>query len=188
MSWRHLQNFLKTSWRRFSKTSWRHLEDILKTSWQDILDVLKTSWRRMTKANTLVLIKTSWRRLEDVFWRRMSKVNIFVLIKTSSEDKDERRLQDVFIKTNLCWVLALDCRQSKYLITIFLNFRLGFCGSFFLCYFQNSSFVVKKFSNNICCIVCFYLHELKSCVSDFKNIKLEVLKLVSCIFYFLVKL
>ena len=187
MSWRHLQNFLKTSWRRFSKTSWRHLEDILKTSWQDILDVLKTSWRRMTKANTLVLIKTSWRRLEDVFWRRMSKVNIFVLIKTSSEDKDERRLQDVFIKTNLCWVLALDCRQSKYLITIFLNFRLGFCG-FFLCYFQNSSFVVKKFSNNICCTVCFYLHELKSCVSDFKNIKLEVLKLVSCIFYFLVKL
>ena len=151
-SWKHVnKNTLirwytsKRSWRHLCKTSWRCLEDILKTSWQDILDVLKTSWRRMTKTNTLVLIKTSWRRLEDVFWRRMSKVNIFVLIKTSSEDKDERRLQDVFIKTNLCWVLALDCRQSKYLITIFLNFRLGFCGSFFLCYFQNSSFVVKKF-------------------------------------------
>ena len=28
----------------------------------------------------------------------MSKANIFVLIKTSSEDEDQRRLQDVFIK------------------------------------------------------------------------------------------
>ena len=25
-------------------------------------------------------------------------------MKTSSEDEDERRLQDVFIKTNVCWV------------------------------------------------------------------------------------
>ena len=38
----------------------------------------------------------------------MSKTNIFVLIKTfedvfktSSEDEDERRLQDLFIKTNV---------------------------------------------------------------------------------------
>ena len=28
---------------------------------------------------------------------------MFVLIKTSSEDEDERRLQEVFIKTNVCW-------------------------------------------------------------------------------------
>ena len=34
----------------------------------------------------------------------MSKANIFVLIKTSSEDEDERCLQDLFIKTNVCWV------------------------------------------------------------------------------------
>ena len=37
----------------------------------------------------------------------MSKGNIFVLMKTSSEDEDERRLQDVFIKTNVCWVVKL---------------------------------------------------------------------------------
>ena len=33
----------------------------------------------------------------------MTKANIFVLIKTSSEDERERRLQDVFIKTNVWW-------------------------------------------------------------------------------------
>ena len=31
----------------------------------------------------------------------MAKATIFVLIKTSSEDEDERRLLDVFIKTNV---------------------------------------------------------------------------------------
>ena len=137
-----LQDVLKMSWKYLSKTSWRCLEDVfarrleddLTTSWKRLEDVLKTY-----DQDEYIDLD------QDVFWRRMSKVNIFVLIKTSSEDKDERRLQDVFIKTNLCWVIALDCRQSKYLITIFLNFRLGFCGSFFLCYFQNSSFVVKKF-------------------------------------------
>ena len=71
-------------------------EDVLKTSWRRLEDVLKTSWRHMAKTNILVLTKTSWRRLEEVFWRRKSKVNIFVLIKTSSEDEDQRRLQDVF--------------------------------------------------------------------------------------------
>ena len=36
----------------------------------------------------------------------MSIANMLVLqdvLKTSSEDEDERRLQDVFIKTNVCW-------------------------------------------------------------------------------------
>ena len=61
----------------------------------------------MAKTNILVFTKTSWRRLEDVFWRPKAKANIFVLIKTSSEDKDERRLQDVFIKTNVCWDVSL---------------------------------------------------------------------------------
>ena len=37
------------------------------------------------------VLKTS-----SVFWRRMSKVNIFVLMKTSSEDEDQRCLQNVF--------------------------------------------------------------------------------------------
>ena len=44
----------------------------------------------------MVSTKISWRRLEHVFWRCKTKANIFVLIKTSSEDEDERRLQDVF--------------------------------------------------------------------------------------------
>ena len=94
----------KDPWRRFEnvlKTSWRCLED---TFARRLKDKLKTSWRRMTKTSILVLIKTSsedvgvrriysswWRRLEDVFWTRTRK--------TSS-----RGLQDVFIKTNVCWV------------------------------------------------------------------------------------
>ena len=68
MSWRRLQNVLKTSWRCRKDVFARRLEDVLKTS-----------------------------------WRRMAKMNIMVLIKTSSEDEDERHLQDVFIKTNFCW-------------------------------------------------------------------------------------
>ena len=120
MSWRRLEdvlktflqdvlktswhNVLKTSWRRMAetnifvltKTSWRRLEDVLKTFLQDVLktswhNVLKTSWRRMAKTNIFVLTKTSWRRLEDIFWRRKAKVNIFVLIKMSW-----RHFQDVF--------------------------------------------------------------------------------------------
>ena len=78
----------------------RRLENVLKTSWQD---ALKTSWRRMAKTNILILTKTSWRLLEDFFWRRKAKANIFFLIKTSSKDEDEWRLQDVFMKMNVCW-------------------------------------------------------------------------------------
>ena len=111
---KRLEDALKLSWRRFCKTSWRLLEDvlkkflqdILKTSWKLLEDVLKTSWRRMIKTITLVLIKTSWRRLEDVWvrWIYLSWSRHFEdVLKTSSEDKDERRLQDVFIKTNVCW-------------------------------------------------------------------------------------
>ena len=39
----------------------------------------------------LFLIKTSWRRLEDVLWRRRQRTY-------------SRRLQDIFINTNVCWV------------------------------------------------------------------------------------
>ena len=111
-SWRHLEEVLKT----FLQDVWRWCEDVLKMSWQD---VLKMSWRRFCE--------TSWRRLENVLktsWRRMIKTNILVLIKTSSEDvwirwiysswsrrledvlktspedKDERRLQDVFKRSS----------------------------------------------------------------------------------------
>ena len=95
----HLANILKMSWRHFCKTSWKHLEDVFARRTEDFL---KTSWRSMGKTNILVLTKTSWRRLENVFWRCMAKASMFVL-KTSSEDKDERRLQDVFIKANVWW-------------------------------------------------------------------------------------
>ena len=82
-----LQDFLKTSWSDVFKTSWRRLEDVLKTFLED---VLKTCWRRLTKT----IIWSSSRLIEDV-------------MKTSSEDEDERRLQDVFIKTNVCWETLL---------------------------------------------------------------------------------
>ena len=41
----------------------------------------------------------------------MAKTNIFVLIKTSSED-DERHLQDVFIKMDVCWDVMNICSYS----------------------------------------------------------------------------
>ena len=112
---------LKTSWRYLSKTSWRRLEDVLNTSWQDVLkmswrclqNVLKTSWRCLEDVlRTFWSVEDVWprsiywswpRRLEDVFCRRMAKSSKFVLMKTSSEDEDERRFQDVFIKTNVWW-------------------------------------------------------------------------------------
>ena len=91
-----LQDVLKMSWRRFC----RRLEDVLA---RGVEDVLKTSWRCLEDVWPR-RIYWSWSRcLEDVFWRRMTKANIFVLIKTSrrrpqesSEDEDERHLQDVF--------------------------------------------------------------------------------------------
>ena len=112
-----LENVLMTSSKRLEdvlKTFCRRLEDVLKASWRCFENVLRTSWRRMTKTSILVLIKTSSRRLEDLFWRLMNKGNIFVLMKTSwrrLEDvfwrrrrkRSSGRLQDVFIKTNVCW-------------------------------------------------------------------------------------
>ena len=84
-----LEQVLKSSLQDVLKTSSKRLEDVLKTF---LRDVLKTSWRRMIKTNILVLIKTS---SEDVCirwiyssWSRR--------LETSPEDKDERRLQDVF--------------------------------------------------------------------------------------------
>ena len=80
MSWRcledvfarRLEDVLKTFWRHLGMLSWRRLENVLKTSWrclEDVFarrleDVLKMSWRHLGK--------TSWRRLlktktKDVF-------------------------------------------------------------------------------------------------------------------------
>ena len=78
MSWRCLENVLKMPWRRFCKTSWRRL---------------KTFWRCLGKA--------SWRRLENV-WRIYSSWSrrLEDILNTSSEDEDERHLQEA-IKTSL---------------------------------------------------------------------------------------
>ena len=59
----------------------------------------------MAKTNTLVLTKMS---SEDVRLRRTYSSWSRCLedvLKTSSEDEDERRLQDVFIKANVCWAI-----------------------------------------------------------------------------------
>ena len=64
----------------------------------------------MAKMKILFLTKTSERRLKDVFWRRRV-IRIYSswsrhledVLKTSSEDEDKRRLQEVFVKMNVCW-------------------------------------------------------------------------------------
>ena len=96
--WRRLENVSKTSCRCFEsvlKSSWKHLEDAFA---RRLEDVLKTSWQDVLKTYD----QDEYIGLEDVFWRRMTKANLFALmktsysvLKTSSEDKDERRLQDV---------------------------------------------------------------------------------------------
>ena len=109
--WRCLEDVFARHLEEVLKTYWRRLEDVLKTFSKRLQDVLRMSWKPMAKRNILVLIKTSWRRLQDVSWRRMTKANIFVLIKTPSEDADERRLQDVFFKMNVCWV-TFKCNEN----------------------------------------------------------------------------
>ena len=111
---RRLEDVFKTSSRRLEDVFARLLEDVLKTSWRRLEDVLKTSWRRLEDI-WLRRISWSWsRRLEDVFttysedvWLRQTYSSqsrrIENVLKTSSEDEDKRRLEDVFIKTNVCW-------------------------------------------------------------------------------------
>ena len=106
-------------------------------------------------------MKTSWRilarRLEDVWPRRMywswprhledvlkTKTDIFVLINTSSEDKDERRLQDVFNTSSSRRIFAwkvLSAFWHKFFILKFHCFM-------FLFYFINSKY--SFFSRIIC--------------------------------------
>ena len=149
----YLQNVLKmssrriceTSWRRFEdvlKTSWKRLEDVLKTSWRRLENVLKTSWRRMDKTNILVLTKTSWRRWLIRIYSSSSR-RLEGVLKKSFEDEDERRPQDAFIKTNVCWVWNI----FAILINLLLFSQCGFsrnksieavllkslCWSLFLC-------------------------------------------------------
>ena len=65
------------------------------------------SWTR--QGDPISAYLTSSRRLEDIFWWRLTKANICLdhqgVFKMSSEDGGERRLQDVFTKTNTFWVI-----------------------------------------------------------------------------------
>ena len=110
-----LEKVLKISLQDVLKTSSKHLEDVLKTFLQD---VLKTSGRRMTKANILVLTKTS---SEDVRLRR-------------TYSSWSRRLQNVFIKTNVCWVHTLveQIEQDKD-TTLTSKASLKFCRAIARC-------------------------------------------------------
>ena len=62
-SWKHLEEFLKTSSNNVFETLWRQIWSILKTSLQDIL---KRSSRSVPKVSKFVLVKTFWRRLQDL--------------------------------------------------------------------------------------------------------------------------
>ena len=61
--------------------SWKRLEDIFARRLEDVL-------------------KMSWRHLENV--KTYGQDEYIGLDQDASEDEDERRLQDVFIKTNVC--------------------------------------------------------------------------------------
>ena len=85
MSWRCLEDVLKTFSKCLEDVFARSLEDVLKTSWRH---VSKTSWRCLEDVwPRRTYWFWSW-RLENVFWRRISKANIFLLhqdvLKTSS--------------------------------------------------------------------------------------------------------
>ena len=110
-----LENVLKIS-----------LQDVLKTLWRRLEDVLKTSWRRLEDIWPTRIYWSSTRRLQDVFWRRKAKANIFVLIKAPSED--EIRLQDVFIKTNVCWVVIMKRLYLKRKIYYYIRLYRPFIG------------------------------------------------------------
>ena len=140
---------MKTSWRYLCNTPWRYLEDVLKTILQDVLkmfprrleDALKTSWICLEDVWILVLMKTS---SEDVWVRRiyLSWLRRLVdVLNTSSEDKDERRLQDVFIKMNICCL-------TSFLVALIVNNYLLLCLVFF-----------KKEKNRACCVLMFYSTE-----------------------------
>ena len=101
----------------------RRLEDVLrrycKTSWRRFG---KTFWRSMTKTNILVLITTSWRRLEDAWLRRTCSSwsrRYEDGLETSSQDEDEKRLQDVFKTSSSRWMFAgypvnCSCQKPSY--------------------------------------------------------------------------
>ena len=122
--------------------------------------MLKTS-QRLVNNNSLTwqyVFKMSWRCLQDVFvrrledvlktsCRRMDNTNILVLTKMSSEDiwliriysSSSRRLEDVFIRTNVC---------LEYLDEVIFSGSLPFSGVALLNWFTKSSKFEEGFNNN----------------------------------------
>ena len=108
-----LEHVLKTSWRYLGNMAWRCLADVLKTSWKlpehAFAALYEDIWPRR--------IYWSWSRLlEDVLKTYDSGKYIRLdqdILKTSSDEEDERFLQDTFVKTSICWeVYSLEERQK----------------------------------------------------------------------------
>ena len=140
-----LENVLKISFQDVFKTSWSCLEDVFA---RRLEYVLKTSWRRLEDVWSRRLCCSGSRRFEDVL--KTSSEDVWVrrtysswsrrlegVLKTPSEDEDERRLQDVFhtqdvfIKTDVCWVVGLNdklpnCSYSYFSWALEFYARLGF--------------------------------------------------------------
>ena len=108
-----------------SETFWMLLKDVLTRT----VELDDTPWRRLEdvlKAFLQDVLKTFWKRLEDVLktYRQDEYIRLDQdVLKTSSEDVRlrrtnsswSRRLKDVFIKTNVCWVYCCEkCKVIKY--------------------------------------------------------------------------
>ena len=120
------------------KTSWRHL---CKTSWRCLEDILKTSYGQ-----------DEYVRLDQDVW------------KTSSED-DERHLQDVFIKMDVCWDV-----MNIYSYSFIKTFkddsirRTFFQGKQNPLHFLRSYIMLYKISSSI-----KYLQDLKAHLHQIRN-------------------
>ena len=127
-SWWCLEDIFKTSWRSIEdnpqdvlKTVWRRLKDVLARRLEDVLktflqDVLKRSWKLLedvwkTNGQDGYIGIDQPRRLEGVLKASSEDVSLRRTysslsrpledsFKTSSEDKDERRLQDFFKRSS----------------------------------------------------------------------------------------
>ena len=136
MSWRSLQNILKT----FFKTLWRRFKDVLKTSWQDILKMSSKHLEDVLKRFLQDVLKTSWKRLESVLKACGQDEYIGLdqyVLETSSEDVRlsrtysswSRRMEDVFWrqrrKTSSRRLHQDECLLGRYFIS--KNNLLVFC-------------------------------------------------------------
>ena len=100
---RRLEDFWKLFLQDVLKTSWNRVEEVLRTSQKCLEYVLKTYGLDEYIGLDQDVLKTS---SEDVWLRRICSSwlrHLEDVLRTSSEDEDERRLEDVFIKTNVWW-------------------------------------------------------------------------------------